>query len=173
MDESKVSVSVEGQIIAVLNGEQFNYATHSEALLETLLLAQSALAERDKRTREWALALQSLTPGGSEYVDDPERCVEAAREGREFWRRATSEFKQQLAERDTEIARLRKVCGSSCPVCGHFLIEHDLSRDPATWERRLVLRESAQICIADITANHPDIAAEMGLTPKESPNASS
>jgi hypothetical protein len=26
--------------------------------------------------REWALALQSLTPGGSEYVGEPQRCIE-------------------------------------------------------------------------------------------------
>ena len=27
-------------------------------------------------TRRWRLALNSLTPGGSEFVDDPERCVQ-------------------------------------------------------------------------------------------------
>lgn len=30
--------------------------------------------------REWALALQSLTPGGSEYVDEPQRCATHVRD---------------------------------------------------------------------------------------------
>jgi hypothetical protein len=41
------------------------------------------IATSQAREHEWALALQSLTPGGSEYVDDPERCVAFVRETRD------------------------------------------------------------------------------------------
>ena len=38
--------------------------------------------------REWSLALQSLTPGGSEFASDPEACVEFIRiERRRDWDR--------------------------------------------------------------------------------------
>jgi hypothetical protein len=44
---------------------------------------QARLAAAEAKGHEWALALQSLTPGGSEYVDDPARCVGFVRETRE------------------------------------------------------------------------------------------
>lgn len=49
------------------------------------------------RCRELDMALQSLTPGGSEYVGDPERCVLRAKQNletyRNLWREAAA--KQQ------------------------------------------------------------------------------
>lgn len=46
-----------------------------EALKEQLRTARAALDAERQRAEVWSHALQSLTPGGSEYVDDPERCV--------------------------------------------------------------------------------------------------
>ena len=50
------------------------------------------------RVRKLDMALQSLTPGGSEYVGDPERCVARARENletyRQLWREAVSKLTQ-------------------------------------------------------------------------------
>ncbi len=47
-----------------------------------------------ERCRKLDMALQSLTPGGSEYVGAPERCVERVREQmntyRELWRDAVA-----------------------------------------------------------------------------------
>ena len=40
-----------------------------------------------ERCRKLDIALQSLTPGGSEYVGDPERCVRHAVEVRDRYRR--------------------------------------------------------------------------------------
>ena len=46
------------------------------------------------RCKQLDMALQSLTPGGSEYVGAPERCVERVREQmntyRELWRDAVA-----------------------------------------------------------------------------------
>src|SRR5688572_18175393 len=52
----------------------------------------AAIRSRDEEVRSWSLALQSLTPGGSEYVDDPARCVAFVRETREFQQRAVAKF---------------------------------------------------------------------------------
>lgn len=46
------------------------------------------------RVRKLDMALQSLTPGGSEYVGDPDRCVKFATETRQkfqqMWRDAAA-----------------------------------------------------------------------------------
>lgn len=42
------------------------------------------IAAAETRERTWSLALQSLTPGGSEYADDPERCLAFVRGAREW-----------------------------------------------------------------------------------------
>lgn len=48
------------------------------------------------RCRKLDMALQSLTPGGSEYVGDPERCVKRVREiieqYRAMWRSAEAKL---------------------------------------------------------------------------------
>lgn len=49
--------------------------------LQVKLLARLERAERDLQT--WRRALHSLTPGGSEYADDPQRCVQYVRASRE------------------------------------------------------------------------------------------
>jgi hypothetical protein len=74
------------------------------------------IAAKDARIREWALALQSLTPGGSEYVDDPTRCVAFVREARELQHRVIGKLKRErdearssLAAKDAEIERLTKL----------------------------------------------------------------
>jgi hypothetical protein len=50
------------------------------------------------RCRKLDMALQSLTPGGSEYVGDPNRCVTHAKEQiekyREMWRDAMLALKE-------------------------------------------------------------------------------
>jgi len=44
-----------------------------------------------KRCRQLDMALQSLTPGGSEYVGNPERCVQRARENLDTYRKLWQE----------------------------------------------------------------------------------
>lgn len=58
-------------------------------------------AQADKR--KWALALQELTPGGSEYVDDPKRCVTYVRDTRSSLLDVMKGFKR---ERDALQAKL-------------------------------------------------------------------
>lgn len=47
---------------------------------------------------EWSLALQSLTPGGSEYVDDPARCVAFVRDTRTSQHETIKRQQKQLNE---------------------------------------------------------------------------
>jgi hypothetical protein len=52
-----------------------------------------------KRCKELDMALQSLTPGGSEYVGDPQRCVQRARDNVETYRQLWIEARGELAKR--------------------------------------------------------------------------
>lgn len=59
-----------------------------------------------------------------------------------------------------EIARLRKSLGPPCPKCGRWLLaEHDRV---SIWISR---REDGELCATtyEIIANHPRIAARLGL----------
>jgi len=75
----------------------------------------------------------------------------------------------------SEIAEMRKVTGPKCPKCGHWMLaEHGLieSNDHAT--DFYACCESfckCRITIVELLANHPTIAHELGLTPKETANA--
>jgi hypothetical protein len=68
---------------------------------EAAAAIRSLLAEIERRDR----ALQSLTPGGSEYVNDPERCVSFVRERHESQFALLKKFK---LERDEQSARAEK-----------------------------------------------------------------
>lgn len=75
---------------------------------EYLHAAKRALAaiikQRDtahEEARKWKLALHSVTPGGSEFIDDPERCVNYVRDARSSLFENMGKFKQ---ERDEAIA---------------------------------------------------------------------
>jgi hypothetical protein len=59
------------------------------------------------------LALQSLTPGGSEYVNDPERCVSFVKNVRDKNFELIKQFK---LERDEALARLASLEEEKCPV---------------------------------------------------------
>src|SRR5688572_12715491 len=63
----------------------------------------AAIRSRDEEVRSWSLALQSLTPGGSEFVDDPARCVAFVRDTRESQHAAIVKLKRS---RDEEVERL-------------------------------------------------------------------
>jgi hypothetical protein len=59
--------------------------------------------------RKWELALQSLTPGGSEYVGDPERCVAHVRRSTESRWEFTKKTKIERDELQKENARLKEI----------------------------------------------------------------
>lgn len=61
------------------------------------LVAEEALAASQALALRWKKAVEGLTPGGSEYVNDPERCAEAIRKRCE-WPRQIREA-QALAQR--------------------------------------------------------------------------
>ncbi len=54
-----------------------NCLTEKESQIEQAVFMQRSRAEKaEERANTFDLALQSLTPGGSEFVNDPERCVD-------------------------------------------------------------------------------------------------
>lgn len=78
-----------------------------------------------------------------------------------------------------EVARLRKVTGSECPVCGRFLkAEHCVNVDDAVpyagstplayfrtrWAAGEEITRRSCITVSDLIANHPEIAREMGVS---------
>lgn len=64
----------------------------------------------------WSLALQSLTPGGSEYVDDPERCVSYIRETRDCQHQTIVRKVREIQRQATLIEKFRDLLarGKSC-----------------------------------------------------------
>lgn len=59
-----------------------------------------------ERCQKLDMALQSLTPGGSEYVGDPDRCVATAKAVRENYRRM---WREAVEMRDACIAGAKKL----------------------------------------------------------------
>ena len=79
--------------------------------------------------KRWKSALESLTPSGSEYVDDPERCVAFVREVRSSQMSAMLKFKQRTdaAEAALKAARLLIQESADCTLeC------NSLRNDPET-----------------------------------------
>lgn len=76
---------------------------------------ESAEAEKDK----WRIALESLTPNGSEYVNDLPRCLEFIAQRRqnshEMILKAVKERKAAEAETPTTECSLTRSC--SCEIC--------------------------------------------------------
>lgn len=86
---------------------------------------------------------------------------------------------RKLAERDAQIAEMQKVTGPKCPKCGHWLKARHEKRwwgpanDPsvttgsAAFEcKTCSSHPEHSICftVPELIANHPEIAAELGLT---------
>lgn len=71
----------------------------------------------------------------------------------------------EVTQLRAEVARLRKVTGSECPVCGTLLRLHKLIVPLADQsEERYVGPRGSCITVADLIANHPAVAREMGVT---------
>ena len=69
------------RVLKMLDDHQIRVFMGEDAL-DRIADLRTAL-EQPMQPCAWSLALQSLTPGGSEYVDDPPRCVAYVREARE------------------------------------------------------------------------------------------
>jgi DNA repair ATPase RecN len=96
----------------LLGGMEVHQATLDEALtaLPRICAALERVTEDRKRYR---LALESLTVGGSEYHEDPERCVAHVRERQESQHRAIVKFKR---ERDDYLKRLDEQAKAWAPL---------------------------------------------------------
>lgn len=86
-----------------LADRRVNDGTADERRLAAALIAANRDAER------YRLALESLTPGGSEYHRDPERCVEVVREMKREPGRIVSQLRAEVERLSAEVHRLRDV----------------------------------------------------------------
>ena len=89
-------------------------------------LAQRVEEERDMRDR----ALQALTPGGSEYVNDPPRCVEYVRQRSHNQHEITKSFKRERDEAEAQLADARAAL-VRCADCGWTVAEHEVECVPS------------------------------------------
>lgn len=178
MEESKIHVSVEEMVAAL------NYASAkanvegerrtSDGLLDArdyIIAAQSALAERDAEIAELKLA----------YV--PQDVAVECREtllAAGFGKVGTSNTLLGMTQQACVlIAEMRLVTGPKCPKCDHWLrVNHMWSDDHGLFEpggsgaKDIDCEECLCIfTVAELLANHPAIAAELGLTPKEPANS--
>lgn len=103
LDASGVEIAM-----SLYHGNQDEVESRGEQIVTALNQYQAVCAERDELTK-WRLALESLTPGGSEFVNDLPRCLEQIQRqrGREHQTAidAVKEKRAVCAERD----RLRAV----------------------------------------------------------------
>lgn len=70
---------------------------------------QNANQERDAanaRIAEWKRAIEALTPGGSEYVDDPERCAATIQRTRDIQMSVLRKQAKQIKELEAQNAEL-------------------------------------------------------------------
>ena len=122
----------------LLGGMEVHQATLDEALtaLPRICAALERVTEDRKRYR---LALESLTVGGSEYHEDPERCVAHVRERQESQHRAIVKFKR---ERDDYLKRLDEQAKAWAPL----VEQRDQAR--AALEREVAKRERLERVLA-------------------------
>lgn len=59
-------------------------------------------------TRKWRLALNSLTPGGSEFADDSERCVQHIKGTRQMQHRLAIMFGKRAHIAEEKLRQLQK-----------------------------------------------------------------
>jgi DNA repair exonuclease SbcCD ATPase subunit len=80
-----------------------DFDSEREACAAAVRQWNKAEAERDR----YDMALQSLTPGGSEFVHDPERCVETVRALRRGEHEAAVKYAVRVKELEAECAALK------------------------------------------------------------------
>ena len=101
-----------------IKAETFESTEYGYTVLHDLDQAADACAKiAAEEIRKWSLALQSLTPGGSEYVDDPERCVQAVKDIRDFHRKGALDWARRARvakeKRDELAVGFAEWCGLS------------------------------------------------------------
>lgn len=89
-----------------------------ESVDEVRVLSTQVVDVEDQRDRlrsrlqEAEAALQSLTPGGSEFVNDPWRCVKFARDARDIEHAALMKKHARLQEAEAERDKARAACNT-------------------------------------------------------------
>jgi hypothetical protein len=69
---ARVAAEADYEIAMMYSDSIINKLSQIETACYQLIASHRAL---EARVREFDLAMQSLTPGGSEYVNNPQRCV--------------------------------------------------------------------------------------------------
>jgi hypothetical protein len=98
---------------------------------------RTALLSAEERYKPAMLALESLTPSGSEYVGDVERCVATIRDTRRRQHEMIVKFKK---ERDRALAALRDNA-----IWNHLLAEHAGDFDSCSVERCVMNRHDGAV----------------------------
>jgi DNA repair exonuclease SbcCD ATPase subunit len=93
--------------------------------IETLLSHISTLEERVEKLD---LVLQSLTPGGSEFVNDPKRCIEYVKDIREDQFRLIKKFATERNYFESRLKRLQEAVDEhkSTPPNIRLTMKHDV-----------------------------------------------
>jgi len=116
-------------------GTEGNLRTGTHIPLREADLRRQLAAEKE-RADERELALQSLTPGGSEFINDPQRCVEHVRGVNSVRHRLLLKYKKRSdeAERERDEAlRLRDFDTSTIPLPKGLMLEY--GRLDALWQK--------------------------------------
>lgn len=166
LDEARVEIAAKDAEIAELDTK----LTRSERGRDV------AIANRDQLGKSWHEIAQAI--GGislHECLKDADPCPECQKTLADL---VTS----KLANLQREIAELRTITGPKCPLptCGHLLKAQHSFIESVPLEQSYYfcdicshLRNGivCRITFADLIEHAPQVAAELGLTPKESANA--
>lgn len=125
----RVSPEEVGKIRAALfeAKTQLKEMDNTVKLCDTVMDLYRELAESQSMTLRWKKAVEGLTPSGSEFVDDPERCAAHIRKRCQY-PPIIIRLKEELAESQSRVASAfeaaaeHKCCGESLPevrcTCG-------------------------------------------------------
>lgn len=123
--------------IAELEAEVARVISESKRFAEDVAVQIAALMATTAQLRPWSIALQDLTPGGSEF-QTPEACLAYARDVRDRQLETIKNFmrRNRTAEaRVKELEAVRRACADALTVADR-LIERGYGTDtPNEWHR--------------------------------------
>ena len=97
------------------------------------------------RVKELDLALQSLTPGGSEFVNDPERCVAYCREIRNSQLRQIIKLSHRVKELEEQLQTSRDAHADTMNGMGKKVLEWEEATKKHKSVRRIRFPEDREL----------------------------
>lgn len=96
------------ELEAIYNSCNSQYKT----LWDKEIIAKERAEQAESRIKEFDLALQSLTPSGSEFVNDPQRCVEIVRQIRDGHLELIHKFAKRANDFESRLKKLQEAVDS-------------------------------------------------------------